>query len=113
MSEQVKLSPSESAEPKLAKDETKRVTSDVTEASKAETSVTEKATNAATAAKDNVFSMFGGGSKPARTEVADDENEPSGSSKKKATDVCAWCFFRLIALSQSGTGDRIIGTRLI
>lgn len=80
------------AEPKLAKDETKSVTSDVTKASQEGTSITEKASNAATVAKDNVFSMFGGGSRPARTEAADDADEPSGSSKKKATGVCRKTF---------------------
>jgi len=76
------------AGPKLAKDETKRVTTDVTETSTAGSSLTDKATSAATAAKDNVFAMFGGGSRPVRTEAAEATDEPSGSSKKKATNVC-------------------------
>ena len=43
--------------------------------------ITEKATEAATTVKENVFSMFGGGSKAAKTEDADADNDRSGSSK--------------------------------
>ena len=48
-----------------------------------EKTVTEKATEAATAVKDNVFSMFGGGAKKAST-PADEENDRSGSAKAQA-----------------------------
>ncbi|KAM3423447.1 hypothetical protein BST61_g878 [Cercospora zeina] len=45
-------------------------------------SVTEKAADAATTAKDNVFSMFGGGpKKEAKKDDDDAENDRSGSSK--------------------------------
>ncbi|KAK4539949.1 hypothetical protein LTR36_009919 [Oleoguttula mirabilis] len=51
-----------------------------------EKSVTEKATETATAMKDNVFSMFGGGAKKAdpTTTAADEENDRSGSAKAQA-----------------------------
>ncbi|KAF2181945.1 hypothetical protein K469DRAFT_713006 [Zopfia rhizophila CBS 207.26] len=77
----------------VAKDETEKVTTGVTEASKpAEekpaSSITETVSNAATTAtttvKDNVFSMFGGGPKKEKKEEEDDADEPSGSSKAKA-----------------------------
>lgn len=64
-------------------DETKK-TEPTTEApAEGEKSVTEKASETATAAKDNVFSMFGGGAKkPADSGAADDEeNDRSGSAK--------------------------------
>lgn len=56
-----------------------------------EKSITEQATDAATAAtstvKENVFSMFGGGPKKEKKEETDEgADEPSGSSKKKAAD---------------------------
>ena len=82
-------------EPKLAKDETQKVTTGFTQESKDGTgagkeqggSVTDKASNAASAVKENVFSMFGGGPKKEKKEEEDDVDEPSGSSKKKAGDV--------------------------
>ena len=43
--------------------------------------LTEKATEAATAAKDNVFSMFGGGPKKEIKQDADEDNDRSGSAK--------------------------------
>lgn len=44
--------------------------------------VTEKATDAASAVKDNVFGMFGGGpKKEAKKEDPDEENDRSGSAK--------------------------------
>lgn len=50
-----------------------------------EKTVTEKATETATAMKDNVFSMFGGGAKKAdTTTTADEENDRSGSAKAQA-----------------------------
>ena len=74
----------------LVKDETAKVTTDKA-ADKTETTtesteskpITEKATEAAAAVKDNVFSMFGGGPAKAKKEE-DDVDEPSGSSKNKA-----------------------------
>lgn len=81
----------------LAQDETKKVTTDVTDAPKstedkpassATETVTSAASATATAVKDNVFSMFGGGPKKEKKEdEADDTNEPSGATKKPATDV--------------------------
>ncbi|KAF2278658.1 putative Ran-specific GTPase-activating protein 1 [Westerdykella ornata] len=104
MSEAAKPDPSaeQAAAPgaTLVKDETEKVTTAPTEASKSPekqedqpaASVTETVTNAATstaaAVKDNVFSMFGGGPKKEKREEEDDVDEPSGSSKKKeAADV--------------------------
>ncbi|CAI6332767.1 unnamed protein product [Periconia digitata] len=77
----------------LAKDETAKVTTDVTDSKAADSkpaedkTVTEKATEAAasatTAVKDNVFSMFGGGPKKEKKEEADEgADEPSGATKK-------------------------------
>ena len=48
--------------------------------------VADQAANAASAVKENVFSMFGGGPKKEKKEEKDDEDEPSGSSKKQAAD---------------------------
>lgn len=81
--------------PTLAKDETAKVTTDVTDPKPAEdkpaASVTETVTNAASTAtsavKDNVFSMFGGGPKKEKKEEGDDVDEPSGASKPKG-EVC-------------------------
>ena len=47
--------------------------------------VAEKASAAGAAVKDNVFSMFGGGPKKEKKEE-EEVDEPSGSSKAKATD---------------------------
>jgi Ran-binding protein 1 len=80
----------------LQKDETAKVTSDVTDAPKSgeekpapsvvET-VTNTASSTAAAVKDNVFSMFGGGpKKEKKEEEVDDVNEPSGASKPKTED---------------------------
>ena len=73
----------------LVKDETAKVTTDVTDSKPSATEdkpVTEKVTDAAasatTAVKDNVFSMFGGGPKKEKKEEEDDANEPSGATKK-------------------------------
>lgn len=46
-----------------------------------EKTVTEKAADTATAVKENVFSMFGGGPKKETKADADEENDRSGSSK--------------------------------
>lgn len=81
------------AEPKLAKEETAKLTTGITDGSSESTekpaqSYTEMASNAATAAtsavKDNVFSMFGGGVKKEKKQGEEDADEPSGSSKAKA-----------------------------
>ncbi|KAK4984152.1 Ran GTPase binding protein Sbp1 [Elasticomyces elasticus] len=81
--------------PKLAQDETRKLTTDVTEGgvkseseagSKPATSTADMASNAGSMVKENVFSMFGGGPKKEKREEKDDGDEPSGSSKKKATD---------------------------
>lgn len=60
------------------------VTGDSADKSAAE-QVTEKATAAGSAVKDNVFSMFGGGPKKEKKEE-EAMDEPSGSSKAKAAD---------------------------
>jgi hypothetical protein len=73
-------------EPKLVKDETEKVTTEVTEGSKENEKppVAEKASEATSAVKDNVFSMFGGGPQKAKKEEPEEPvDEPSGSSKKK------------------------------
>ena len=90
-----------SSEPKLAKQETELAThpkgDESLEASKPAkpTTYTEMATSAAATAtanatataanlKDNVFSMFGGGTKKEKKEESEEAvNEPSGSSKAK------------------------------
>ncbi|KAK5137331.1 hypothetical protein LTR08_000301 [Meristemomyces frigidus] len=74
----------------MAEEDTKQdlttptITSD--EAKPEEKSVTEKATDTATAMKDNVFSMFGGGAKKdtSTSAAADEENDRSGSAKAQA-----------------------------
>jgi len=79
----------------LVKDETAKVTTDITDPKPAEdkpaATVTEKVTEAATTAtsavKDNVFSMFGGGPKKEKKEEVDDVDEPSGASKPKGGEV--------------------------
>ena len=81
-----------SAEPRLAKDETEKVTTGVTEGKKDDAGekegVAAKAAGAGAAVKDSVFSMFGGGPKREKKEEADEgKDEPSGSSKKKDEDV--------------------------
>jgi len=81
--------------PKLAKDETEKLTSGVAEAqndgSSDKKSVTEQATgvaaSAASAVKDSVFSMFGGGPKKEKKEEEETVDEPSGSSKAKKDDA--------------------------
>jgi Ran-binding protein 1 len=76
----------------LVQDETAKVTTDkaadkpettTTTESKDDKPITEKATEAAAAVKDNVFSMFGGGPAKVKKEETDDVNEPSGASKPK------------------------------
>jgi len=72
----------------LVKDETAKVTTDkasdkATTESKDDKPLAEKATEAAAAVKDNVFSMFGGGPAKVKKEEADDVDEPSGASKPK------------------------------
>ncbi|KAK5163020.1 hypothetical protein LTR04_002800 [Oleoguttula sp. CCFEE 6159] len=82
-----------SSGPRLVESETKRVTSDVTDSSKSTgtgeskpvTSFSDMASNAATnatsAVKDNIFSMFGGGAKREAKPQTDEENDRSGSAK--------------------------------
>ena len=87
-----------SAEPRLAQQETELAThpkdvqsgatTDSTAESTTDSSIlatyTESASNAAAAMKDNMFSMFGGGTKKEKKpEPEDDVDEPSGSSKAK------------------------------
>ena len=74
----------------LVQDETAKVTTDkladkpeTTTESKDDKPLTEKATEAVAAVKDNVFSMFGGGPAKVKKEEADDVDEPSGASKPK------------------------------
>ncbi|KAF1951255.1 hypothetical protein CC80DRAFT_519569 [Byssothecium circinans] len=77
----------------LVKDETAKVTTDVTDPKPTATEdkpvtekVTEAAASATTTVKDNMFSMFGGGPKKEKKEEEDDVNEPSGATKKAAED---------------------------
>jgi len=91
-------------EPTLAKDETEKLTTGVTEdkpkAGETASSASESkpktfadlASSATASAKDNVFGMFGGGPKKEKKEKKEDEDadEPSGSSKKKAEDVSTY-----------------------
>jgi len=57
-------------------------------AESASAGITTGAASAATAVKENVFSMFGGGPKREKKEEQEDVDEPSGSSKaKKEEDV--------------------------
>lgn len=89
--------PAADAGPKLVKDETAKLASlDSSSESKTEPkteTITEKAGAAATAAKDNVFSMFGGGPKKVKQDEGDEENDRSGSAKAQAAkdDVCILC----------------------
>jgi Ran-binding protein 1 len=80
-----------SSEPRLAEDETKKVTEGSTEgAESAASKAAGAAASTGAAIKDNVFSMFGGGPKKAKEPKAEDDegaDEPSGSSKKKTDDV--------------------------
>jgi Ran-binding protein 1 len=89
MSEAVKPDPSAEV---TAQEETKKVTPESTEdkpASSATETVTSAASATATAVKDNMFSMFGGGPKKEKKEdEANDPDEPSGATKKPA-DVSA------------------------
>jgi len=88
-----KLNPADetkgSTEPQLDKDATDKLTTGVTEAEAPKTTtetITEKASAAGSAVKDNVFSMFGGGPKKEKPEKTEEDNvdEPSGSSKAVA-----------------------------
>jgi len=79
--------------PTLAEDETSKVTTGATEGTPkaaeekpATSTITDMASNATTAVKDNVFAMFGGGPKKEKKEEVDDVDEPSGSSKAKAAE---------------------------
>ncbi|KAF2643980.1 ran-specific GTPase-activating protein 1 [Massarina eburnea CBS 473.64] len=69
----------------LVKDETAKV-ADVDSKPADDKPVTEKVTETATAVKDNVFSMFGGGPKKEKREEVDDVNEPSGATKKNVPE---------------------------
>jgi Ran-binding protein 1 len=62
----------------MADQETKPVAAAPAEENK---TVTEKAAETAAVAKDNIFSMFGGGAKKEKKEEADEENDRSGSAK--------------------------------
>jgi len=70
----------------MAEEDTKPETAATSTTTGDEKTVSEKATEAASAVKDNVFSMFGGGAKkdtkPSTT--ADEENDRSGSAKAQA-----------------------------
>jgi Ran-binding protein 1 len=79
-------------EPKLDKEPTEKATTDEAEGNKSTTeTVTDKASSAASAVKDNVFSMFGGGPKREKREEPEDVDEPSGSSKAKKEEAEAVC----------------------
>jgi Ran-binding protein 1 len=88
-----KLNPAEelkaSTEPQKDESLTKEVTTGVTvdNADKSATEkVAEKASVAGTTAKDNLFSMFGGGPKKEPKKEEEDVDEPSGSLKAKAAE---------------------------
>jgi len=77
-----------SSAPKLSKEETTKLTSDVsnndgTSTSKSGPGQQQSFGGLASGTGSNVFSMFGGAKKERKEEV-DDTDEPSGSSKKKA-----------------------------
>ena len=78
-----------SSAPKLSKDETTKLTSDVsnndgTSSSTSASGQQQSFGGLASGTGSSVFSMFGGGAKKERQEEVDDTDEPSGSSKKKA-----------------------------
>jgi hypothetical protein len=75
-------------EPKVATEATKVEAADgASDAKDTESKpITEKAGAAASAMKDNVFSMFGGGPKKEKKEEEDAVDEPSGSSKAQPKD---------------------------
>jgi len=86
------------AEPKLDKDTTEKPTTDEAEGNKPTTeAVTDKDNSAASAVKDNVFSMFGGGPKREKREEPDDVDEPSGSSKAKKEEAVRVCLSHYIS----------------
>lgn len=81
-----------STTPKLSKDETSKLTSDVgnndgTAGSKQASGQQQSFGGLASGTGSSVFTMFGGGAKKERKEEVDDTDEPSGSSKKKAPVV--------------------------
>jgi Ran-binding protein 1 len=78
--------PAADAGPSLNEEATEKLTTGVTEKSEEEkpATITEKATAATTAVKDNVFSMFGGGPKKDKVEEEEGENDRSGSAKAMA-----------------------------
>jgi Ran-binding protein 1 len=80
-------------EPKAATEETKVETAEGASGAKDTESkpITEKAGAAASAMKDNVFSMFGGGPKKEKKEEEDAVDEPSGSSKAQPKDEVCFC----------------------
>ena len=75
----------------MAEEETKVDTTSASTSEDKPKTVTEQASEAASAVKDNVFSMFGGGSKaPAKKEEAEDEdNDRSGSAKAQKDKAAA------------------------
>jgi len=84
--------PAADAGPTLNEEATEKLTTGVTEKSEEEkpATITEKATAATTAVKDNVFSMFGGGPKKDKVEEEEGENDRSGSAKAMAAkEVCS------------------------
>lgn len=78
--------PAADAGPTLNEEATEKLTTGTAEKSGEEkpATITEKATAATTAVKDNVFSMFGGGPKKDKVEDEGAENDRSGSAKAMA-----------------------------
>jgi hypothetical protein len=85
--------PAADAGPTLNEEATEKLTTGAAEKSEEEkpATITDKATAATTAVKDNVFSMFGGGPKKDKVEEVEGENDRSGSAKaiaaKEGADV--------------------------
>ena len=80
-------------------------TAATTEQDSTGTGVTAQAANAASAVKENVFSMFGGGPKKEKKEESNEgADEPSGSSKKKTGDEEVSGRWRRCSRGRSDTG---------
>jgi Ran-binding protein 1 len=78
--------PAADAGPTLNEEATEKLTTGVSDKAEEDkpATITEKATAATTAVKDNVFSMFGGGPKKDKVEEEEGENDRSGSAKAMA-----------------------------
>lgn len=89
-----KLNPVEEVKAGTEPQKNEDLTEKVTGGDSTDKSTTEVVAEKASAVKDNVFSMFGGGPKKEAKKEDDDVDEPSGSSKAKAADeVCLSGFY--------------------